>query len=40
LNELLIPQLAEQNIRFIRRHDWTDRQQQWLKTFFRVTLNW
>jgi polyphosphate kinase len=38
LNELLIPQLAEQNIRFIRRHDWTDRQQQWLKTFFQEEL--
>ncbi|MCF7970640.1 MAG: polyphosphate kinase 1 [Methylococcaceae bacterium] len=39
LNELLIPQLAEQNIRFIRRDDWTDRQRQWIETFFREELS-
>ncbi|MBE0471243.1 MAG: polyphosphate kinase 1 [Methyloprofundus sp.] len=39
LNELLIPQLAEQNIRFIRRDDWTDRQKQWIETFFREELS-
>ncbi|MDF1584465.1 MAG: polyphosphate kinase 1 [Methyloprofundus sp.] len=39
LNELLIPQLAEQKIRFIRRDDWTDRQKQWIETFFREELS-
>jgi len=38
LNELLIPQLAEQNIRFIRRHEWTAKQRDWLKTFFHEEL--
>jgi len=38
LHELMIPQLAEQNIRFIRRDDWTDQQKQWLKKFFHEEL--
>lgn len=38
LNELLIPQLAENNIRFIRRHHWTARQREWLKVFFHEEL--
>lgn len=38
LHELMIPELAEQDIRFIRRHDWTDQQKQWLKKFFHEEL--
>ena len=38
LHDLMIPQLAEQNIRFIRRDDWTDQQRQWLKKFFHEEL--
>lgn len=38
LNELLIPQLARENIRFIRRHNWTDQQREWLKIFFHEEL--
>ena len=38
LHDLMIPQLAEQDIRFIRRDDWTDKQRQWLKKFFHEEL--
>ena len=38
LHDLMIPQLAEKNIRFIRRDDWTDQQKQWLKKFFHEEL--
>ena len=38
LHDLMIPQLAEQNIRFIRRDDWTEPQRQWLKKFFHEEL--
>ncbi|NOQ12946.1 MAG: polyphosphate kinase 1, partial [Methyloprofundus sp.] len=38
LHDLMIPQLAEQKIRFIRRDDWTDEQRQWLKKFFHEEL--
>ncbi len=38
LNELLIPQLAKENIRFIRRNNWTDQQREWLKIFFHEEL--
>jgi len=34
----MIPQLAEQNIRFIRRDDWTEQQRQWLRKFFHEEL--
>ncbi len=34
LNEILIPKLKEQNIRFIRRSKWTEAQQQWLQGYF------
>jgi polyphosphate kinase len=38
LHELMIPQLAEQGIRFIRRSDWSDLQRQWLQKFFHEEL--
>lgn len=36
--DLMIPKLAEHNIRFIRRSEWTDQQKQWLKAFFHEEL--
>lgn len=38
LNEVLIPLLAQENIRFIRRQDWTEKQHEWLANFFEVDL--
>ncbi|ABI57214.1 polyphosphate kinase 1 [Alkalilimnicola ehrlichii MLHE-1] len=38
LNEELIPALAEEDIRFIRRADWTDAQTEWLRRFFEDEL--
>jgi polyphosphate kinase len=38
LHDLMIPQLAEQDIRFIRRDDWNEQQRQWLKKFFHEEL--
>ncbi|MFT6029082.1 MAG: polyphosphate kinase [Oleiphilaceae bacterium] len=34
LNDNLIPALAEQNIRFIRRNEWNEAQQVWLADYF------
>ena len=33
-NEELLPQLAREGIRFLRRHDWNDAQRAWIKAFF------
>jgi polyphosphate kinase len=38
LNELVLPALEAQGIRFIRRNDWTVSQQAWLKNFFEEEL--
>jgi polyphosphate kinase len=38
LNEILLPLLEEQGIRFIRRTDWNESQQAWLKKFFDEEL--
>jgi polyphosphate kinase len=38
LNDLLIPQLEQHNIRFIRRHDWTEAQRNWLADYFAEDL--
>ncbi len=38
LNEILIPQLKEQNIHFIRRDHWTSKQRQWLEEYFNEAL--
>jgi len=38
LNEVLIPKLAEENIRFIRRSDWTEAQHKWLANYFNEQL--
>ena len=34
LNDDLLPALEEENIRFIRRTEWTQEQAEWLKSFF------
>ena len=33
-NEELVPQLATEGIRFLRRNDWNDAQKSWIKAFF------
>jgi polyphosphate kinase len=38
LNEVLIPELAAQNIRFVRRTEWSPQQARWLKRFFHREL--
>jgi polyphosphate kinase len=34
LNEVVLPRLAEQNIRFLRRTHWNDVQREWIKQYF------
>lgn len=38
LNELLLPALETQNIRFIRRTDWNEDQEAWLRKYFKDSL--
>ena len=38
LNEVLIPLLAAENIRFVRRDKWTAEQRQWLEKYFNEEL--
>ncbi|MDP3877574.1 MAG: polyphosphate kinase 1 [Methylobacter sp.] len=38
LNEILIPKLAEENIRFIRRKEWSEAQHKWLEAYFNNEL--
>ena len=38
LNEVLLPALEAENIRFIRRRDWTDSQRAWLRKYFYEAL--
>jgi len=38
LNQVILPLLAEQNIRFIRRGGWNESQQAWLKQYFEEEL--
>jgi polyphosphate kinase len=38
LNEAILPLLAEQGIRFIRRGDWTPTQHAWLRKYFEEEL--
>ncbi len=35
LNDILLPQLAERGIRFVRRHQWTHKQTLWVRRYFR-----
>lgn len=39
LNEILIPQLADEGIRFIKRADWTEAQEQWLHNYYENELS-
>jgi polyphosphate kinase len=38
LNEVLIPKLESEGIRFIKRGDWTESQEKWLKKYFEEEL--
>ena len=38
LNDILIPELEKENIRFVRRDKWTDEQRKWLNKFFNQEL--
>ena len=38
LNDILIPALQEESIRFIRRTEWTEAQHKWLETYFNDQL--
>ena len=38
LNEVLIPKLAQENIHFIRRGEWTAAQEAWLRNYFEESL--
>lgn len=38
LNEILIPELTKENIRFIRRTEWTEAQHKWLEGYFNDEL--
>jgi polyphosphate kinase len=38
LNEVLIPALSQEHIRFIRRSEWTDAQQKWLSNYFNEEI--
>jgi polyphosphate kinase len=38
LNNILIPKLNEQNIRFIRRKEWSEAQHKWLEAYFTNEL--
>ena len=35
LNQEVMPQLADQGIRFLPRADWSDQQRKWLKSYFK-----
>jgi polyphosphate kinase len=38
MNDILLPKLAEQGIRFVRRAEWNPSQQAWLKKYFEEEL--
>ena len=38
LNEVLIPELAEERIHFVRRNEWSEQQEQWLRAYFENEL--
>ena len=38
LNDILLPQLEDNNIRFIRRSEWNEQQTKWLYRFFQESL--
>lgn len=38
LNDFLIPALEAENIRFVRRRDWTEKQAEWLANYFETEV--
>ncbi|HET8707660.1 MAG TPA: polyphosphate kinase 1, partial [Pseudomonadales bacterium] len=38
LNDVLLPALEKENIRFLARDKWTDKQQAWLKKYYRDSV--
>lgn len=38
LNDVLIPRLAEENIHFLRRRNWSAEQREWLRNYFREQI--
>lgn len=38
LNEVLLPELAKENIVFLRRHTWTVAQREWIESYFKREL--
>ncbi|MDX1352483.1 MAG: RNA degradosome polyphosphate kinase, partial [Thiomicrorhabdus sp.] len=38
LNNILIPALEKENIRFVRRNHWTDQHKEWLSNYFEQAL--
>jgi polyphosphate kinase len=38
LNKVLIPELANEGIRFVRRSEWTQKQEDWLRRYFENEL--
>lgn len=38
LNNVLIPELQKENIRFLRRNHWSDQLREWIKTYFLESL--
>ena len=38
LNNILIPALEKENIRFVRRNHWTDQHKEWLSDYFEQSL--
>ncbi|ARU58578.1 MAG: polyphosphate kinase 1 [Pseudomonadales bacterium] len=38
LNEVLIPELEKNNIRFVRRMDWTEKQSEWVAKYFEEEI--
>ncbi len=38
LNDLIIPELAEQGIEFLRRQDWNEKEENWIYRYFKSEL--
>jgi len=38
LNNVLIPEMEEQNIHFVRRREWTPEQAEWVRTYFEEEI--
>jgi polyphosphate kinase len=39
LNNVLIPELQKENIRFVRRNHWNEQQREWIRNFFVESLH-